>query len=270
MPRRRLLSVIVALSVAVVLLGACKAKPGGKCSGAGAMCTDKTQALFCIDDTFVVIHCRGDKGCAPSGSLVECDESIAVDGEACNAPDAIACATDGKSALKCDGKKFVVDETCKGPTGCKVEGGQKIACDNDVSDVGDPCHFAGDYACTTDKSLALRCDDGKMTPLNTCRGPRQCRIVPMPKHDRPEVLCDDSIAQDGDPCDTNSEEACSMDKKGMLVCKGNKFTGLVPCPGGCLYEEKTDHYTCVGGGGGPPLDGPSPPAPPPKRKNRRT
>jgi hypothetical protein len=110
--------------------------------------------------------------------------------------------------------------------------------------VNDPCHFIGDYACTTDKSLVMKCVANKMTPLNTCRGPKQCKIIQLPKQDKVEFECDDSVAQEGDACDTNGEEACTMDKKGMFVCRGNKFGSLVPCPGGCVYEEKTDHYTC--------------------------
>jgi hypothetical protein len=106
-----------------------------------------------------------------------------------------------------------------------------------------------------------------MTPLNTCRGPKQCRILSVPKQDRVEFLCDDSVAQDGDACDTNGEEACSMDRKGMFVCRGNKFGSLKPCASGCVYEEKTDHYTCNEGAPAPSAE--VPPPPPPKRHGRR-
>ena len=230
----------------VVLAGGCRAKPGAPCSGASAVCTDKASALFCLDGTFMATSCRGEKGCAQTGTAIECDESIANEQDACNAPDGIACSIDQKEALRCTNKHFVIDETCKGPTGCKIDATQKISCDNDISDVNDPCHQEGDFACTTDKSLVLRCTANKMTPLNTCRGPDQCRVVHVPKQDKVEFLCDDSVAQEGDACDTNGEEACSIDKKSLYVCTANKFAFSKPCPGqaGCTYEEKTDRYGC--------------------------
>jgi hypothetical protein len=256
------------LVAAAFALAGCKPKPGGQCSGSSAVCTDKSSALFCADGTFTPMACRGEKGCAQNGAVVECDESIASEQDACNTPDAIACTPDHKEALRCTNKRFVLDETCKGPTGCKIDSTQKINCDNDIADVNDPCHFIGDYACTTDKSLVLRCDANKMVPLNTCRGPKQCKIIQKPE--RVEFACDDSVAQEGDACDTNGEEACTMDKKGMFVCRGNKFGSQKPCPGGCLYEEKTDKYTCVdaspGDAGSPPA---VPPAPPPGRRPGR-
>jgi hypothetical protein len=269
--RARLLVVAIALS-AVALLVACKPKAGGGCSGSAAVCVDKASALFCADGTFAPMACRGEKGCAQSGTVVECDESIAVEQDACNAPDAIACTPDKKEALRCTNKRFVIDETCKGPTGCKLDQEHKITCDNDIADVNDPCHFAGDYACTNDKSLVMRCEGNKMVPLNTCRGPGHCRIIQVPKTDKVDFFCDDSVAQDGDACDTNGEEACTMDKKGMFVCRGNKFGSVRPCPGGCVHDERTDKYTCndlTPGDAGAPAPSATPAAPPPKRRGRR-
>ncbi len=248
--------------------GGCKPKAGGHCSGPGATCTDKASALFCADAAYVPMPCRGDKGCATTAGVVECDESIANEGDPCNALESIACAEGRKEALRCTAKGFVVDETCKGPTGCKIDPGQKISCDNDIADVGDPCHFIGDYACTTDKSLVMKCEGNKMTPHNTCRGPKQCKIVQSAKQERPDFSCDDSIAQDGDACDTNGEEACTMDRKGMYVCRGNKFGSVKPCAGGCIYDEKTDRYTCKDTeDGGAPSPAPAPVLP--KRHGRR-
>jgi len=258
--------VLFVLAALVVVSASCKPKLGGKCSGAAAICTDKTNALFCIDETYTAVTCHGDKGCAQNGANVDCDESIANENDVCNAPDAIACGTDHKEALRCANKHFVVDETCKGPTGCKIDATQKIACDNDIADVNDPCHFLGDYACTTDRSLVMKCEANKMTPLNTCRGPKQCRIVTVAKQDKVEFQCDDSVAQDGDACDTNGEEACSMDKKAIFTCRGNKFGGQRPCAGGCVYEERTDHYTCNDTAPAAPAD--AGPPPPPKRRGR--
>jgi hypothetical protein len=261
---------LFAVSVLAALYTGCKPKAGGSCSGAGAVCLDKASALFCVDDAYATMSCRGDKGCAQNGTSIDCDESVANEQDSCNAPDAIACTPDHKEALRCANKRFVLDETCKGPTGCKIDSSQKISCDNDIADVNDPCHFVGDYACTTDKSLVLKCVANKMVPLNTCRGPKQCRILQVPKQDKVEFLCDDSVAQDGDACDTNGEEACSMDKKGMFVCAGNKFGSLKGCPGGCTYEERTDRYTCNDATAPVSVDAGAPPPPPPtKRRGHR-
>ena len=259
-------SCLALLVLTVVVTAGCSPKVGGKCSGTGAVCTDRTSALFCADGTFTAVTCRGEKGCAQNGTVVDCDESIAAEQDGCNAPDAVACTKDHKEALRCTGHRFVVDETCKGPKGCSIDSAQKIVCDNDIADVNDPCHFIGDYACTTDKSLVMKCVGNKMVPLNTCRGPKKCRIIQIPNQDRVDFFCDDSVAQDGDACDTNGEEACTMDKKGMFVCRGNKFGSLRPCPGGCVYEEKTDHYTC--NEASPPPSADAGPAPD-KRRGRR-
>jgi hypothetical protein len=246
MHRRVLAGGLAVLSLSLVLAAGCKPKVGGSCSGATTVCEDKTSALSCVEGAYVAVACHGEKGCTQDGNTAECDESIADEKEICVAPDAIACSADHKEALRCTNRAYLVDETCKGPTGCKLDADRKVTCDNDIADVGDPCHFLGDYACTTDKSLVMRCDAHKMTPLNTCRGPRQCRIVQLPKQDKVEFLCDDSIAQEGDACDTNGEEACSIDKKSLYVCTANKFAFSKPCPGqaGCTYEEKTDRYGC--------------------------
>ena len=158
----------------------------------------------------------------------------------------MACTVDRKNALEC-GKdnKFAVGETCKGPRGCVVNA-TSIDCDNDTSDVGDPCHTIGDYACTSDRATLLRCDDHKMAPLNSCRGPKACRIFELPQEKKIDFVCDDSVAQENDPCDTNGEEACTMDKKAMYVCRANKFVTYKACPGptGCAYEEHGDKYAC--------------------------
>jgi hypothetical protein len=233
-----------ALAFALTFALACKPKLGGQCTAtagaSGTVCVDKATALFCADGVYTQVSCRGEKAC----SAGECDESIAAEQDPCSIPDAIACSVDHKEALRCVNRRFVLDETCKGPTGCKVASPAKISCDNNVADVNDPCQLEGDYACTTDRSLALRCERHTMRPLNTCRGPKQCVILPRPNTDRVDFSCDDSIAEEGDACDTNGEEACTMDRKGMFVCRGNKFGSLKPCAGGCLYEEKTDRYTC--------------------------
>ena len=126
----------------------------------------------------------------------------------------------------------------------------KISCDNDIADKDDPCHFIGDYACTTDKLHALRCVDHKMQELNSCKGPKGCRVFELPQEKKIEFVCDDTIADVDDICDEDKEEACSTDKKSLLHCKATKFAVLKACPGGCSFDERGSRFICAGGGGG--------------------
>jgi hypothetical protein len=243
--------VAVALA-SLVLLGAlgasegCKAQPGATCSAGQVSCSEPKMGLFCgSDGTLHTMTCSGPLGCQQSGSNVNCDNGVAAVGDGCNTPDDAACSMDYKAALLCKGGAFAVAETCHGPGACKITG-ETITCDNDVSEPGDPCRTPGDYACTSDRANVLRCDANKMTVLNTCRGPKACSIVNHAAENKVEFVCDDSIAVVGDPCDTNGEEACTMDKKSILVCNGNKFGKPKACSGptGCTYDEKFDRYAC--------------------------
>lgn len=224
---------------------ACKPKPGDACTAGRMACIDQTTGVFCgKDGKFATMACSG--GCSVSGSTLTCNNDVAAEKDGCAVVDDAACTKDTRSALQCGAdNKFAVVETCKGPRGCSISG-DKVSCDNDTSDVGDPCRMAGDYACTPDRGMALRCDDHKMAPLNTCRGPRACRVIELPQEKRVDFVCDDSLAQEGDACDTNGEEACSMDHKSIYVCQSNKFAASKTCSGagGCSYEERGDKYAC--------------------------
>jgi hypothetical protein len=246
------------LSLGVMLaLGGCTPKAGDSCTAGAQACMNPTTGLFCgADGKYAVMSCNGDgkgPGCSGSGESFACDNSISAVGDGCSQVGDVACTADHKSALECTkDNKFIIGETCKGTGGCTIKD-TSITCDNDTSDLGDPCHFLGDYACTSDKGLVLRCDDHKMTPLNTCRGPKQCRVFELPQEKKVQFACDDSLAMEGDPCDTLGEQACSLDKKSIFTCKGNKFTAKQPCsgPNGCTYEEKGDTYTCDNGAAAP-------------------
>jgi hypothetical protein len=246
MIRRHYRVALSVLAVVALLVAACKPQVGAKCSAGQVSCSEAKLGLFCgADGTFHTMTCSGPAGCEASGAVVNCDNGVAAVGDGCNTPDDAACSPDGKNALLCKSGAFAVAETCKGPGACKITG-DTITCDNDVSDPGDPCRAAGDYACTSDRGMVLRCDANKMVALNTCRGPKACVIVPHPADNKVEFVCDDSLAKEGDACDTNGEEACSMDKKAILVCNANKFGSPKACdgPAGCTYEEKLDRYGC--------------------------
>jgi hypothetical protein len=251
MARRHLRHILYMTLVSAALAAACKPKAGAQCSAGQSACVESKVGIFCGEDsTFHTMSCSGPAGCEQSGAVVNCDNGTAKVNDGCNTPDDAACTPDSKSALLCKHGVFTVAETCKGPGGCKVNG-DTITCDNDISDPGDPCRQAGDYACTSDRGMVLRCDANKMVALNTCRGPKACGIVQHAAENKVEFVCDDSLAQEGDVCDTNGEEACTMDKKSILVCETSKFTNPKPCggPGGCTYDEKYDRYGCDQPGG---------------------
>lgn len=242
------------MAVVLALLGpGCKAKPGDKCTGSAPglpACADPSTALVCASGVVTALPCRGPKACAATRAQVECDNSLANVGDNCDQLGDVACAVDKKSALECQNGKFVLAEPCKGARGCIVEGNE-ISCDNDVSDVDDPCRTEGDYACTSDKAMVLKCVNKKFTALNACRGKDACRVMVLPEEKKVDFMCDDTVAKEGDPCDTENEGACSMDKTEYLHCRANKFVKDKACPGGCTFDEKGEHFECALGSAGP-------------------
>src|SRR5450755_3588119 len=184
----------------VIAFVACKPKPGDKCGSGLPTCFDPATALVCSNEIATALPCRGPKACTSSASQVQCDNSLALVSDRCDQPGDVACAVDHKSALECQDGKFTVAETCKGARACEVDG-DKISCDNDVADLGDPCRAEADYACTSDKLMALKCVAKKFQSLNTCRGKDGCRVVELPEEQKTDFLCDDSTAQENDACD---------------------------------------------------------------------
>jgi hypothetical protein len=243
--------VVAGVAIAALVLGGCKPKVGAKCNSGQEICTDKSNGLFCgADNKFAAMSCGGPQGCQQSAQGFACDNSLATAADGCETNDDVACSVDKKAALECHTNTFAVGSTCKGPKGCTIAD-DKISCDNDISDEGDACHFDDDYACTTDKQLVLRCKDKKMLAYNACRGPNGCVIKEEPVEHKIEFDCDDSVAQIGDACDTESEEACTADKKSLLICKTAKFVAHKTCSGpqGCVYEPRGDRYFCDGASG---------------------
>jgi hypothetical protein len=87
-----------------------------------------------------------------------------------------------------------------------------------------------------------------MVPLNTCKGAKGCRVLEIPDQKRVEFVCDDAVADANDACDENGEEACTMDRKGLLKCSSNKFLFQGPCAGGCSFDANGDKFQCDKGG----------------------
>lgn len=223
----------------LVAIAACTGKPsaGDKCKNPGRyVCSDKDTALYCKDGVFTAIPCRGPRGCVGGAESPKCDYDFASEGDACMSPanENYACSLDRAVGLVCKDGKFVRWRACKGPHSCVVHP-DRIECDNTYADVGDPCGSAGSYACSADKKLALVCKNGKYEADGSCRGPDECRVGAQAH----KLECDESVAEMGDPCATDDEVTCSVDKKSELVCKAHVFVKKRDCTrkDGCVYQK---------------------------------
>jgi len=108
------------------------AKEGDSCREEDdyACSIDKKSALKCQKGLFVQSSlCKGPKGCkiggdAKTGFKVECDDSIANQGDACEKEDHFSCASDARAILKCKNKRFDIEDKCKTKEKCEIRGGQ--------------------------------------------------------------------------------------------------------------------------------------------------
>jgi hypothetical protein len=243
---------IVALACSFLVLStSCKPKVGGKCTIGQSYCT-KDGALFCGEDgKLVATSCQGPLGCVQHGKSASCDQSLAVVGEPCEDQDNVACSVDKRSELDCKAKQWVLGATCKGAKGCELKG-DELFCDHTLADKDDPCHRDGQIACTNDKTAIMRCTGNVFKAIDSCRGPKSCTFEEHPAQQRIEFNCDDSVAEAGDPCESENNHACSVDHKAIHICKDKKFVQLKACggPKGCTFDPNTDKLSCDTGGGG--------------------
>jgi len=108
------------------------AKEGDSCREEDdyACSVDKKTALACRKLVFVqASQCKGPKGCKVGGTKengfkIECDDSIANQGDSCEKEDHYSCSQDERAILKCKGKKFDIEDKCKGKEKCQIRGGQ--------------------------------------------------------------------------------------------------------------------------------------------------
>lgn len=132
------------------------------------------------------------------------------------------CSADGKEMLACRGGE-VRAVPCRGARGCSLTEG-KIACDNAIARVGDPC--AGDgRACSEGGKERLRCDKDVMVAEFPCRGPEGC-VVSGPK-----IKCDRTVGVAGDPCEPKLPGACAPGGAAALECRGGKLVEVLKCKG---------------------------------------
>jgi hypothetical protein len=230
--------VLLALLIVFVACGG-KPAPGKPCKNVGRyVCMDPTTALYCNAGTYQAIPCKGTKGCSGGTVNPACDDDLAQEGDTCMATmnENHACSTDHTKGLVCKDGKYTTWLNCRGPTHCVVKPVlNSIECDDSYAENGDVCEKSGQLRCSVDRKMALRCRSGKYENDNSCRGQKECR------YNNNSLHCDDSVALEGDPCDTQDEVACSIDGKIELSCKANKYVKKQDCKrkDGCVVKEGT-------------------------------
>lgn len=66
---------------------------------------------------------------------------------------------------------------CRGQGGCRAEGG-KVACDQTVARLGDPCDktLNGHMACSEDDKALVTCKDEHFVPAEKCKAGTRCAV----------------------------------------------------------------------------------------------
>jgi hypothetical protein len=105
---------------------------GDPCDKAGAYscAVDGKAMLVCGGSALTLASsCRGPLGCRiqREARKVECDDSIALEGDPCDQPKRIACSVDGKSELVCDASKYGKKRDCR-RSDCRLDGNE-LFCD---------------------------------------------------------------------------------------------------------------------------------------------
>ena len=100
---------------------------GDECDNDGikACSRDSRQVLSCRDGTMAtLLECRGERGCLSVGSKLDCDLSIAAEGDPCEPKleGHVGCSPDHDALVRCHGGRFVLEEKCKGGHDCVTEG----------------------------------------------------------------------------------------------------------------------------------------------------
>jgi len=149
---------------------------------------------------------------------------------------------DALDALLCKGGTYIT-VPCRGPRGCAPLGHSgDIECDDDLANLGDNCmsYVDEDYACSTDRSKALVCKEGKFQLWGNCRGPKACQIRSN------TVDCDRTLQEADDPCTIPNNYACSVDQKFMLICHDGRMVADNSCrgPKGCVHNEHEHRVDC--------------------------
>ena len=104
--------------------------------GTAACRADQPLLVQCRGGKYVERDCRGPKGCYRVDNTSRCDQSVALEGDACQGS-LPACSLDKKQLLKCESGTFRLQAHCDGPEGCSI-GHEGIACDKTMGDDAKP------------------------------------------------------------------------------------------------------------------------------------
>lgn len=201
----------------------CKPKAGRACNPEGKeVCAGKSSALLCLEGKWTPMACRGSKGCSGEGAVAECDQSVARAADACHLESAVTCTEDKRQSLECKGNEWVQSESCGGPQGC-TRGVMGASCDSSIAKETDKCTHPGSQACSADKKARMTCTAGHFALAEHCRGPEACKSTGR------RVVCDNSLAAVGEPCDLADNFACSTDFRSILVCREGKYAVDTKC-----------------------------------------
>ena len=105
---------------------------GDPCAQRGTYsCSVDHQTMLTCDGAALTpaSSCRGPDGCRVERDArkVDCDDSVALDGDPCDQPKRIACSTDHKSELVCAVGKYSKKRDCR-RSDCKLDGNE-LFCD---------------------------------------------------------------------------------------------------------------------------------------------
>lgn len=193
-------------------------------------CQGKKQ-VSCEGGKMVGKDCQGPKGC----STGKCDRTIADEKDECESGET-ACTPDNKGYLVCKNGQFVQSLLCRGKGKCFTGTSGKAGCDQSIGQVGEACEQGA--ACTPDMKTRVDCMNNVFQVKYKCQGPGGCT------HNEKEnkIYCDNNFAYPGDPC--TEGHACTMDRKGWLICVGGRFAYKGPCAQGCKHDKTASMIYC--------------------------
>jgi hypothetical protein len=107
-------------------------EPGDPCEkeGSYSCLVDGSAMLVCGQNTLTLAtSCRGPDGCRVQSDAhrVDCDDSVALEGDLCDQAKRIACSVDHKSELVCTTSKYAKKRDCR-RTDCRLDGNE-LFCD---------------------------------------------------------------------------------------------------------------------------------------------
>ena len=157
-------------------------KAGDPCSAddeGAATCGNKDGMLACHGGLYVLLPCRGSRGCVNAEGRALCDTSLAEPGDPCREENSKACSGDGSQVLICKQHTMQRFYLCRGEGGC-ASGPGKLTCDTSVAKLGDACDKkleAQAFACTPDGAEILVCKGGAFVHEESCTAGQKCGQV---------------------------------------------------------------------------------------------